>query len=95
VVILGKSVIVQKDKKVRAIFAECGLELQLDDFKKIFKEKHPKDWANVNNVYQDHEKKQKPGKKRHPMPRPEQYLENTYNNYKKKLTEEKNKEDDE
>lgn len=93
VVILGRSVVVKKDEKVRSIFNEFGLEITLNDFKRIFKERYPKEWKNINDTFNRHEAKQKPGKKRHPMPHPEKYLENAFKVYKKKLEQEKFKQD--
>lgn len=85
---MGKSVVVKKDQKVRKIYTEFGLGISLDEFKNIFKERYPREWQNINSVYEAHERNQNPGKKKHPMPHPEKYLENTFNFYKKKLEQE-------
>lgn len=84
---MAQSVVVQKEKKVNAIFEKHGIELSANEFKYIFIEDYPKDWDRIRKVYNDHERADKKGKG-HPMPHPEKYIINMYNNglikYKKK-----------
>lgn len=81
---MAQSVIVKKEMKVRSIFSELGANCSFEEFFEKFKEKYPNDWARINEVYREHERKDTKGKG-HPMPKPEQYMINAYNVGKKKF----------
>nr|WP_320148202.1 hypothetical protein [uncultured Anaeromusa sp.] len=86
---MAQSVVVKKDEKVSSIFDLLGVDCTCDDFTKKFKEEYPKDWIQINKVYQDHERRDTKGKG-HPMPEPNKYMENMYKGGKekyKKLTD--------
>ena len=75
---MAQSVIVKKDEKVNVIFSSLGANCTFEEFAVKFKEDYPKEWANIQKVYRDHEKRDTKGKG-HPMPEPTQYLKNTFN----------------
>lgn len=80
---MARSVVPQKEKKVEAVFAALGSAHNEKLFIEKFKELYPKDWERINQVYQEHERRDNKGKG-HPMPEPEKYLSNMYKVYSKK-----------
>lgn len=79
------ALITNKDKKLKKVFEVIGESRNVSEFKEIFKKLYEKDWNRIQKRFQEHEKLSKG--KSHPMPNPEKYLENTYNNYIKKMQE--------
>ena len=91
---MGKSVIVNKEKKIKALFDKYGYEITPEKFEEVFIEEYPEDWKGVWERYKKHEVKDKKGKG-HPMSHPKQYVRNIYNvsikKHKQELYLEQNK----
>lgn len=83
---MGRSVVVQKEKKFKDVFSKMEDQSSLTEFKNLFKELYPKDWDNIKRVYNKHEKENVKGKG-HPMAHPEKYLENMFKVQSKKIQE--------
>ena len=83
---MAQSVIPKKEQKVKAVFDAIQNLDDMAEFKAEFKRMFPNDWERVKKVYAEHERRDVKGKG-HPMPEPEQYLNNMYKVYRKKLTE--------
>lgn len=81
------SVVVKKEEKVAAVFEALGDNISEAAFIDKFKELYPKDWARIKAKYNEEEQKTKPGKT-HPMPHPDVYMKNMYNNAIKKRSKE-------
>ena len=78
------AVVVKKEEKVANVFSEIGLDATEEEFAEKFKELYPDDWKRIKATYAKEEANTKPGKT-HPMPKPEVYLKNMYNNAKIKM----------
>ena len=81
---MAHSVIVKKEEKVKSVFESMNNIDDEETFKRLFKEKYPKDWENIVKRYTEHEERDKKGKG-HPMPEPETYLKNMFKIYRAKL----------
>lgn len=77
------AVISKKNEKVEHVVSLLGDNFSNDEFVARFREEYPSDWAKAEKEYLKHERKTKPGKS-HPCPRPEQYLVNALNVWRKK-----------
>lgn len=82
------AVVVKKEEKVAKVFEALGDKITEADFIEKFKEMYPKDWQRINQVFEEEERKTKPGKT-HPMPRPDIYMKNMYKVAVKKLGEQR------
>jgi hypothetical protein len=78
-----RSVVPQKDKKVKAVFEALNGNHDEKLFAEKFKELYPKDWERIKRVYKEHESRNTRGKG-HPMPEPDKYLSNMYKVYVRK-----------
>lgn len=78
--VVKSQIIKDKKDKIEKIFSDLGKSLNLEGFIKTFKENYPEDWNSIVKRYKEHKKLSKKGKK-YPMPEPDKYLENIYNNY--------------
>ncbi|MFL0198374.1 hypothetical protein ACJDU8_22820 [Clostridium sp. WILCCON 0269] len=78
--VVKSQIIKDKKNKIGKIFSDLGKDLNLEKFVKNFKENYPEDWDSIVKRYKDHKRLSKKGKK-YPMPEPDKYLENIYNNY--------------
>lgn len=81
---MAQSVIVKKEQKVEKVFNTMQNIDDLQEFKNVFKSLFPDDWKRIQQIYEQHEQRDKKGKG-HPMPKPEIYLSNMYKVYRKKL----------
>ncbi|MHC6180384.1 hypothetical protein ACYUJ6_11085 [Clostridium sp. JNZ X4-2] len=78
---VSKSEIIKdKTNKLEKVFADLKEDFSLEGFVEIFKENYPEDWDRIVKRYNQHKKLRKKGKS-YPMPEPDIYLENIYNNY--------------
>ena len=76
------AVVIKKDEKINATIIMLKDPFSQKDFIDKFKELYPKDWAKLEKAYADHIRHAKLGKPV-PMPKPEQYLKNVLNVWKK------------
>lgn len=81
------SVIPKKEVKIATVISSLSDDCDFDSFFDAFKNAYPKDWARVNQRYQEHEKLTKPGKK-HPMAHPLSYMKTAFASFKRKLAKE-------
>ena len=81
------AVVVKKEEKVRNVLSNMKDISSVDEFKMLFKDMYPKEWANICRVYQA-EKAKDTKNKGTPMPHPETYLRNMYNVGVKKYRQE-------
>lgn len=81
------AVVVKKEEKVAAVIEALGDNISESAFIEKFKELYPKDWDRIKAKYNEEERKTKPGKT-HPMPHPDVYMKNMYNNAIKKRNNE-------
>lgn len=81
---MAHSVVVKKEEKVKSVFDEMTNIDDMQEFKRLFKEKYPSDWERIIKTYNKHERRDTKGKG-HPMPEPEIYLNNMYKIYRDKL----------
>jgi len=81
--IMAQSVIVKKDEKIAEVASSLPPCFTDEQFISSFIETFPKDWARINKVYEDHERRTKSGKT-HPMPHPKQYLINALKTWRNK-----------
>lgn len=73
------AVIVKKKEKIDSVFKAMGDIREEKLFIETFKKMYPKDWERIEKRFKEHERLSK-GKK-HPMPNPYKYLQNTYRVY--------------
>ena len=78
------AVIVKKDEKVEATIAALKNMESFDEVYETFQKLYPKEWTRLNLRYEEHQRLTKPGKG-HPMPKPEQYMKNTFTHGLKKF----------
>ena len=71
------AIVAKKEEKAETIFGMMTNKEDVEEFKKLFKETHPDDYAKMFKVFNAEERKDKKGK-RHPMPHPDTYLSNMY-----------------
>ena len=76
------AVIFKKDEKIGTVISALPENYTIEKFLDKFIETYPKDWEKLIKAYKEHTKDLKPGKKQ-PMPKPEQYLINALNVWKK------------
>ena len=76
------SVVIKKGDKIKAKINTLRNDFSQQDFIDKFKELYPKDWTKLEKAYAEHIRNTKPGKPV-PMPKPEQYLKNALNVWKK------------
>ena len=69
-----------KSDKVDKIFAGLKEDSSLENFAEAFRQNYPEDWDRIVKRYNEHKKLRKKGNN-YPMPEPEKYLEQIYNNY--------------
>lgn len=79
------ALIPNKEKKLDDVFKIMQQENTYENFKEIFLKMYPKEWERINKRYKEHKEINKG--KSGPMPEPDKYLRNTYNNYNKKRQE--------
>jgi hypothetical protein len=77
---MAQSVMLKKEEKSISIINMMLDRSDVNEFVNLFIKNYPSDWQRINERWNKHEIANK-GKK-HPMPKPEQYLINLYNNYK-------------
>ncbi|MEY8000613.1 hypothetical protein AB8U03_10460 [Clostridium sp. Mt-5] len=78
---VSKSEIIKdKTNKIQKVFADLKEGSSLEEFIEAFKQNYPEDWDRIVKRYNEHKKLRKKGKS-YPMPEPDRYLENIYNNY--------------
>ncbi len=77
------ALIPNKEKKLAEVFNFIGDKNSFESFKNLFIKMYPKDWERINQRYKEHKEINKG--KSGPMPEPNRYLLNTYNNYIKKM----------
>ncbi|EJT5912999.1 hypothetical protein N2W46_000246 [Clostridium perfringens] len=75
------AVIVKKKEKIASVFKVMGDRRDEKLFIETFRTMYPKDWERIEKKFNEHERLSK-GKK-HPMPNPYKYLQNTYRVYVK------------
>lgn len=80
------SVVLRKEEKVKAIFEKMTNPEDIEEFKSLFMQMYPDDFAKIQKIYWAEEKKDKKGKG-HPMPLPEIYLSNMFKVAKSKIKE--------
>lgn len=78
------AVIVKKEIKIQETFSSLKNPNDFNEFFEAFKNLYPKEWLRVNEKYEEHQKLTKLGKG-HPMPKPEQYMQNAFNHGLKKF----------
>lgn len=71
------AVIIKKEEKAEAIIGMMANKEDIEEFKTLFKETYPDDYAKMFKTFNAEERKDKKGKG-HPMPHPETYLSNMY-----------------
>lgn len=71
------AVITKKEEKAEAIIGRMANQEDVEEFKKLFRESYPDDYAKMFKVFNAEERKDKKGKG-HPMPHPDTYLSNMY-----------------
>lgn len=81
------AVITKKDEKAKAVIERLINPDDMDEFKKLFKELYPDDFAKIQMTFFKEERKDKKGKG-HPMPHPDIYLSNMFKVAKKMIMEE-------
>ena len=80
---MAQSVFLKKDVKISSVVDILPTDYSESQFVDAFFENYPKDWDRIQKVYRDHQRRTKPGKK-HPMPKPKQYLTNALKTWKAK-----------
>lgn len=78
------AVVTKKEEKAETIIGMMTNRDDVEEFKKLFKEVYPEDYAKIFRVFNVEERKDKKGKG-HPMPRPDIYLSNMYKVTVKKM----------
>ena len=78
------AVILKKDEKIQNVINNLKEDYSEIDFIEKFKELYPDDWKKIENNYNQHLQKTRPGKPI-PMPNPVQYLKNALNVWRKKI----------
>lgn len=78
------AVVTKKEEKAETIIWMMTNRDDVEEFKKLFKEAYPEDYAKIFRVFNAEERKDKKGKG-HPMPRPNIYLNNMYKVAVKKM----------
>ena len=71
------AVIIKKDEKAKAVIEKMTNPEDVEEFKTLFKQIYPDDYARIQKTYIAEERKDKKGKG-HPMPHPETYLSNMF-----------------
>lgn len=71
------AVVTKKEEKAETIIEMMTNKEDVEEFKKLFKEAYPDDYAKMFKVFNTEERKDKKGKG-HPMPHPDTYLCNMY-----------------
>ena len=74
-------IIMKKQEKLPVVAAAMEEGFTDEEFIEKFKEMYPKEWANVERRYRQHEDLNKGKKKGHPMAPPRQYLLNVSKQY--------------
>lgn len=79
---MASSVVLKKTEKLAALALKYGKKITLEEFKKLFKEEYPKDWARIKTSYKIQVliPKEK-GKKPRLMPKPYKFLEDMYKSF--------------
>lgn len=78
------AVIIKKEEKAETIIGMMINKEDEEEFKKLFKEIYPDDYAKMFKVFNAEERKDKKGKG-HPMPHPNTFLSNMYKVAMKKV----------
>lgn len=78
------AVVTKKEEKAETIIGMMTNRDDVEEFKKLFKEVYPEDYAKIFRVFNAEERKDKKGEG-HPMPRPNIYLNNMYKVAVKKM----------
>ncbi len=78
---MGQSVLLKKDEKIAAVVSKLLNSYTEEDFIALFKEMYLSDWKKIEQRYQEHLLKNKPGRTNIPMPKPEKYLLNALKNW--------------
>lgn len=76
------AVVLKKDEKAKAVIGKMTNHEDIEEFKNLFKQMYPDDYAKIQKTYIAEERKDKKGKG-HPMPHPETYLSNMFKVAKK------------
>jgi hypothetical protein len=79
------TLIPNKEKKLAEVFALLKEENNYEEFKELFINMFPNEWERIIKRYKEHKEINKGNAG--PMPEPNKYLINVYNNYKKKLNQ--------
>ena len=82
------AVITKKDEKAKAVIEQMTNREDIEEFKTLFKNAYPEDYAKIMKTFLTEERKDKKGKG-HPMPHPDTYLSNMYKVAMKKNNETK------
>lgn len=69
------AVIIKKNEKAKAVIEKMTNPEDVEEFKSLFKQMYPDDFAKIQKTYLAEERKDKKG---HPMPHPETYLSNMF-----------------
>lgn len=79
------ALIPNKERKLKEVFDIIKGDNSFENFKEAFIKMYPDDWNRINKRYKEHKEINKG--KAGPMPEPNKYLINTYNNYYRKMQE--------
>ena len=71
------AVVLKKEEKEKAVIEKMTNPEDIEEFKSLFKQMYPDDFAKIQKTYLAEERKDKKGKG-HPMPHPETYLSNMF-----------------